>query len=209
METKIANEFIVIPGYSKYSTNGKVVKNVSTNKVQSVKTGTDKFQLFADGGQRNTLNLEKIKSLLPAEEKPKKEVKPKDDADKVVVLTEHKGRLHAVIAMKCADKPNKDGSFDGEMVIDKKPFGEVKSKAVKVKTITTPEGMKLIKEDLMRRDDVSRIINEAFFKGHEKIYRLHKLGLTNKEIQAVTEKRAEVVSRDLWLYSKGKLVFKG
>lgn len=72
----------------------------------------------------------------------------------------------------------------------------------KAKTVKQPR--QKVEVDLTNlKADAKEIMQMDIFK-NEKIYKLHQAGYSNPEIQQITGSRAEVVSRDIWLYTSGR-----
>lgn len=82
---------------------------------------------------------------------------------------------------------------------------EVEPKAKKEKPVKTP---KKAKEEQPAKDynkkDVEAILKDGALKKYQKIYKLHLLGLNNSQIGELTGSRAEVVTRDIWLFKTGQ-----
>lgn len=90
--------FVAIPGFSKYETNGKTVRNATTKKALNLSSGRNSFQMLDDNGSNRSVTLATIKekaakNLEKASKKPEVQGNPrarKDGSKKAVILALHR-----------------------------------------------------------------------------------------------------------------------
>lgn len=58
------SDFKPIQGFKNYETDGVSVKSVKTGNEMSVKSGSDKYQLFNDDGKRKLVTIDQLKELV-------------------------------------------------------------------------------------------------------------------------------------------------
>lgn len=135
---------------------------------------------------------EEIKTIKKPTKMPSKKPTPKKAPSKA--STPKKGQTHNKVAKVAEKKPQAHA---------KAKSGKIEPKSIKEKAAVLKNGIideNKLKENKAKIDEIM----EADTFGHEKIYKLHKLGLTTPEISKTTGKRKEVVQRDIWLYTSGK-----
>lgn len=217
-----------IPGASNYEINAQAeARNFQTKKlIGSLPDAEGCVQIYGDEKKLQKFNLRKIADeLFPAKESSEEikiennevvipsdqiitpETTETNNPQKSTKMPSKKAAIKAPIPKK-VQSPKKTtkrpetkpgGHAKGKSSAKPKP----ENKSIKEKAEILKKGV--IDESKLKgyKTAIDEIMAADTF-GHEKIYKLHKMGLSTPEISKVTGKRKEVVQRDIWLYTSGK-----